>query len=99
MTQTLTPTTSPHAQAPPNPEGSAAIDDLHRATTRFGQMDVGDPRWAQEEAQLDRLLGQAVLLSDYPRAWVWAMIAMDPATPLVVKLRTFGAAVASLRGA
>lgn len=99
MTQTLTPTTTRHAQATPAPERASAIDHLHRAADRFGQMDLDDPRWVHEEPQLDRLLGRAVLLSAHRRAWVWGAIAADPDSPLVVKLRTFAAAVGSLRGA
>lgn len=67
------------------------------AAGRFGQMDLCDPRWTVEERVLDQLLHEAVELSTSPRRAVWQTIAGDPATPLVVKLRTFAAVVGSLQ--
>lgn len=71
--------------------------ELVAAAGRFGQMDLHDPRWTVEERVLDQLLHEAVELSTSPRRAVWQTIAGDPATPLVVKLRTFAAVVGSLQ--
>lgn len=90
--------TRPTAEAPDDPTIPTTATDLARVADRLGQMDLGDPRWAEEEAELDYFLAQAVQASDHARTEVWRTIAADPDSPLVVKLRTFAAAVGSLRG-
>lgn len=71
-------------------------EELIAAADRFGQMQLSDQRWVYEERQLDGLLRDAVTLSTNPRRTVWQTIIEDSDTPLVVKLRTFAAAVESV---
>lgn len=71
-------------------------EELIAAADWFGQMKLSDHRWVYEERQLDGLLRDAVTLSTNPRKAVWQTIIEDSATPLVVKLRTFAAAVESI---
>lgn len=73
-----------------------SIDDLRQAADRFGQLDVGDPRWASVEEELDDYLWAAVRMSRCPQSHVWRAIATDVTAPLVVKLRVLGVVVASL---
>lgn len=79
---------------PPLPE--TRDEQLTAAAERFAQMDLRDERWVYEEHALDLLLQETVRTSSSPRAAVWQMVIEEPATPLVVKLRTLAAAVGSL---
>lgn len=72
-------------------------EQLVAAASRFGQMELSDQRWTFEEGVLDRLLQEAVELSTSPRRAVWQTIVEDPATPLVVKLRTLAVVLQSFR--
>jgi hypothetical protein len=64
------------------------LGELREIADHLGQMDLGDPGWAQMEPVLDVCLKAALADADGPRASVWRAIAADVNAPLVVKLRT-----------
>jgi hypothetical protein len=71
-------------------------EELSRAANQFGQMDVGDPRWADLTDELDRLVLDELELTDDPRRHTWRAAATHPEAPLVVKLRVLAAVAHSI---
>lgn len=94
------PTTDARGHASATTVHAAAIgatrEELSRAADMFGQLDLGDPRMAALEPEVDRLVLEGLALTDDPRRQVWHAAVTDPEAPLVVKLRVLAAVVQAI---